>query len=205
MGAPTFPLMGLSRHRIGIDGAGVTTLAAAWGCPLRCKYCLNPQSWSADTKVTPVSPEELFQQVKIDDLYFQATGGGVVFGGGEPLAYADFIRAFRALCEGRWRLTAETCLNVPGENLKTALSCVDDFIVDIKDVNPDIYRRYTGGDNARALDNLRHLVETVGPARVKVRVPRIPGYNAEEDVARSVSALRESGVENMEVFTYMTR
>ena len=205
MGAPIFPLMGLSRHRIGIDGAGVTTLAAAWGCPLRCKYCLNPQSWSADTKVTPVSPEELFQQVKIDDLYFQATGGGVVFGGGEPLAHADFIRAFRALCEGRWRLTAETCLNVPAENLKTALSCVDDFIVDIKDVNPDIYRRYTGGDNARALDNLRHLVETVGPARVKVRVPRIPGYNAEEDVARSVSALRESGVENIEVFTYMTR
>ena len=40
----TFPLFALSRHRMATDGRGVTTLAAAWGCPLRCRYCLNPQS-----------------------------------------------------------------------------------------------------------------------------------------------------------------
>ena len=44
MNAPLYPLFALSRHRLGSDGAGVTTLAAARGCPLRCKYCLNPQA-----------------------------------------------------------------------------------------------------------------------------------------------------------------
>ncbi len=205
MAAPVFPLIGLERHRIGIDGAGVTTLAAAHGCPLRCRYCLNPQSWREDVSVKPVTPERLYDMVKTDDLYFQATGGGVVFGGGEPLLRTDFIRAFRALCGAKWRLTAETCLNVPGENLDVAMTCVDDFIVDIKDTNPDIYRRYTGAENARALANLETLLETVGPARVTVRVPRIPGYNTAEDVARSEKAVRAMGVEIVDVFDYVVR
>ncbi len=202
---PVFPLIGLMRHRIGIDGEGVTTLAAAHGCPLRCRFCLNPQSWREDAPVKPVTPEQLYDLVKIDDLYFQATGGGVVFGGGEPLLRTDFIRAFRGLCGDRWRLTAETCLNVPPENLRAAMACVDDFIVDIKDVNPDIYRRYTGADNARALSNLKILVGTVGPDRVVVRVPRIPGYNTPEDVARSEAAVRAMGVERVDVLDYIVR
>ena len=91
----TFPLMGFARHRLGIDGEGVTTLVAAWGCPLQCRFCLNPQCRDKNTPIKQITPEELFNMAKIDDLYFRATGGGITFGGGEPLLHAEFIRAFR--------------------------------------------------------------------------------------------------------------
>ena len=107
--------IGFKRHCIATDGEGVTTLAAFWGCPLRCKYCLNPQSLREETKCTEYTPEELYERVKIDDLYFVATRGGVTFGGGEPLLQTDFIESFRSLCGDRWRIYAETSLNVPAE------------------------------------------------------------------------------------------
>ena len=79
-------LIGVSRHRIGVDGEeGVTTLVAFHGCPLRCQYCLNPKALSSNGVWKRYTPEELYNHVKQDDLYFRATGGGVTFGGGEPL------------------------------------------------------------------------------------------------------------------------
>ena len=77
MNAPLYPLFALSRHRLGSDGAGVTTLAAARGCPLRCKYCLNPQALREETPVRLVAPAQLYAMTRVDGLYFQATGGGV--------------------------------------------------------------------------------------------------------------------------------
>ena len=78
-------LIGISRHRIGVDGEGVTTLVAFHGCPLRCQYCLNPKALSPNGVWKRYTPEELYNHVKQDELYFCATGGGVTFGGGEPL------------------------------------------------------------------------------------------------------------------------
>ena len=202
MNAPVFPMMGFSRHRLGVDGQGVTTLVAAQGCPLRCLYCLNPQGLDESTPVHRVSPEELYAMARVDDLYFQATNGGVTFGGGEPLMHAEFIYAFRKLCGRRWHIMAETCLNVPAEKLEIALECVDEFMVDIKDTDPGIYRLYTGQDNAQVLENLSKLLRAAGNERVTVRVPLIPGFNTEEDVARSVRALRAMGVVKLDLFTY---
>ena len=199
-----FPLIGISRHRLSTDGFGVTTLIAARGCPLRCRMCLNPHALDSDTPAKDVSARELFDLVKIDDLYFLATGGGVTFGGGEPLLYAEFIREFRELCGGAWHLTAETCLNVPAENVEIAAACVDEFLVDVKDMNPDIYRRYAGRDNAQVLSNLPLLINAVGPARVTARVPRIPGYNTPEDMQKSAGSLKALGVEKFDFFTYRT-
>lgn len=200
--APLFPLFALCRHRMGSDGAGVTTLAAARGCPLRCRYCLNPQCLKEETPARMVAPEELYEMARVDDLYFQATLGGVTFGGGEPLLYAPFIAAFRQRCGKTWRLTAETSLNVPEDLARAALPALDEVIVDVKDVDPAIYRAYTGGDNARALFNLRLALETLGAERVLARVPRIPGYNTERDVQKSVAALRKMGVTRFDVFSY---
>ena len=90
-------IFGLSRHRLTTDGEGVTTLVAFSGCPLRCKYCLNKASWDM-ANGRDYTPETLFEEVKIDQLYFLATHGGVTFGGGEPLLQVEFIKAFRELC-----------------------------------------------------------------------------------------------------------
>ncbi len=201
---PRFPLFALERHRLATDGQGVTTLAAAYGCPLRCAMCLNPQSWRKGTAFMAVTALELYDQVKMDDLYFQATGGGVTFGGGEPLTHAPFIQAFRQLCGDKWRLSAETCLNIPEPMLNVAIECVDEFIVDVKDTNPAIYRRYTGSDNKQALLNLAALVKAVGPERVLARVPLIPGFNEQADVEASVERLRLFGVTRFDTFTYRT-
>ena len=80
----TAALIGISRHRLTTDGEGVTTLVAFHGCPLRCKYCLNPQSFAQEGVWKQYDCEQLYEEVKIDELYFLATHGGVTFGGGEP-------------------------------------------------------------------------------------------------------------------------
>lgn len=196
------PVVTMSRHRMASDGQGVTTLVCFYGCPLRCKYCLNPFSFAPDTKTMPMTPAELYEKTKSDELYFLATGGGVTFGGGEPLLYAPFLKAFRDLCGTQWHLCAETSLAVPWENVYTAAKCIDMFYVDCKDADPDIYRCYTGGENARMLENLRKLIDLVGADRVVVRLPLIPGYNTDENRKNSQTALERMGVTQFDRFTY---
>ena len=202
--AVTAPVITFSRLRMTTDGEGVTTLVIFHDCPLRCKYCLNPSSFAPDTKREDLTPEQLYDKVKIDDLYFVATGGGVTFGGGEPLLRADFLKEFRALCGDRWHLCAETSLNVPAEAVRTAAECMDMFYVDCKDTNPEIYKAYTGIQNAQMLENLRTLISLAGTERVVVRVPLIPGYNTEDDREKSRSLLTSLGVTQFDFFTYKT-
>ena len=140
----------------------------------------------------------------IDALYFLATGGGVTFGGGEPLLYSDLLWEFREICGKDWHLCAETSLNVPWENVSRAADCIDHFYIDCKDTDPEIYRRYTGQDNARMLSNLRRLLEIVGPERITLRVPLIPEFNTEADQIRSCNLLQNLGVTNFDLFTYKT-
>lgn len=196
------PVVTMSRHRMASDGQGVTTLVCFHGCPLRCKYCLNPFSFAPDTKTTPMTPAVLYEKTKCDELYFLATGGGVTFGGGEPLLYAPFLKVFRELCGTQWHLCAETSLAVSWEDVQTAAECIDVFYVDCKDTDSDIYRRYTGGENALMLENLRKLIDLVGANRVVVRLPLIPGYNTEENRKNSQTALERMGVTQFDRFTY---
>ena len=200
----TAKIFGISRHRLTTDGEGVTTLVAFNGCPLRCRYCLNKTSWELD-KGRDYTPEILFEEVKIDQLYFLATHGGVTFGGGEPLLQVEFIKAFRELCGPQWRILAETSLNVPFENVQTIDPILDGYIIDIKDMNPEIYQAYTGKDNSTVLANLDWLLKSVDPNRIMVRVPHIPEFNTDEDVAKSKEHLTAMGVKNIDEFNYIIR
>ena len=196
---------GKGRLRMGIDGKGITTLCTFHGCPLRCKYCLNKRGLAPETKCDLLTPEELYDMVKIDDLYFQASGGGVTFGGGEPLLHTDFIAAFREICPDTWRLTAETSLYLSEEAVRHAATVVDDFIVDIKDTDPEIYLAYTGKKNDRVLANLRLLLSLVGPERIKVRVPLIPDFNTDANRENSKRLLSEMGIVHFDFFNYVIR
>lgn len=197
-------IFAVSRHRLATDGDGCTTLVTFNGCPLRCKYCLNKVSWKEDGGRI-YTPEMLFEEVKIDQLYFLATQGGVTFGGGEPLLQPEFIKAFRELCGTQWKLLAETSLNVPAENVKNVDTALDGYIVDIKDMNPDTYLKYTGKSLSLALKNLEWLLQQGDPGRVTVRVPHIPDYNTDDDVAKSVESLKAMGVMNIDEFQYVVR
>lgn len=198
------PFIGIDRHRLGADGRGVTTLAAFHGCPLRCKFCLNRRCLESAEGLPTYTPEQLFKYLSIDNLYFIATGGGVCFGGGEPLLHSDFIVEFKEHCGKSWNITVESSLNVPQEAVKAVVPVVGDFIVDIKESNLDIYRAYTGQEGGRAWDNLRFLLSAVGPRRIMVRVPLIEGYNTEADTAKTIAVLTEMGITNIDSFKYLT-
>jgi pyruvate formate lyase activating enzyme len=201
----TAPVVTFSRLRMQTDGKGITTLVCFHGCPLRCKWCINPFSFAPDTKRTEMSAQDLYDKVKIDQLYFLSTGGGVTFGGGEPLLYPQFLKEFREICGQAWHLCAETSLNVPWENVEAAAECIDKFYIDCKDTNPEIYRRYTGRDNEQMLSNLQKLVSLIGPERIVIRMPLIPEFNTDEDRQKSKALLEEMGVTQFNFFNYIIK
>ena len=201
------PVFNISRHRLQTDGKGVTTLVGAYGCPLLCRYCLNPHAWNPKTleKCIMLTPEALYEKVKIDELYFLATKGGVTFGGGESLLHADFICQFRRVCGPDWTLTVETSLNVAEERFLKVLDSVNDFIVDIKDLEPAVYESYTGSPIDKAASNLKLLAENVSPEHVHIRVPKIPKYNSKKHVLASFEKLKSMGFQSIEIFPYIMR
>lgn len=205
------PFFGVSRLRMGLDGRGVTTLVTFMGCQLRCKYCLNERCHGKvykDDGVTPckgilmLTPQQLYDILKKDNIYFQATGGGVCFGGGEPLEHPEFIMEFRKLCGTRWKITVETALACHPHNIELLAPIVDHWIVDIKDMNPRIREKYTGrvGDSAHQLCYLKQygIVDNV-----TIRVPHIPGFNTDEDVNRSIEQVKILGFKDIQEFEYL--
>ena len=198
------PVSAISRHRIGTDGDGVTTLVVLHSCPLRCRWCLNPQTWREGYPFREMTPGQLLSNVKVDDLYFQATGGGITFGGGEPALRSRFISVFRSICPPLWKINIETSLNVPSEHLERLLPVIDEFVIDIKDMNPLIYREYTGIDNARVIENLKWIACAGKADRCLIRIPLIPGYNTDDDRARSIADLEALGFTRFDKFEYKT-
>ena len=201
---PILPVMAIARHRLAADGEGVTTLVVSQGCPLRCKYCINPFTQTADLPAKKYSPQQLLEEVKIDDLYFQATGGGITFGGGEPLLHSDFIAAFHEIAPKEWTVNIETSLHVPRENLAKVLSFVKELIVDIKDLHEDIYRKYTEKELTLAWENLLFAREHLDESQIRVRVPLIPAFNTPELQQETAEKLRAAGFSNLDLFSYKT-
>lgn len=195
----------ISRHRIVTDGEGVTTLVVFRSCPLRCRWCLNPQTWRDGEHFMTMTPPQLFAHVRVDDLYFQATGGGITFGGGEPALRSRFISEFHELCPAQWKMNIETSLNVPREHVERLVPLIDEFVIDIKDMNPEIYRKYTGTDNGAVIENLKFLSSEGLADRCLIRIPLIPEFNSEEDRKESVRRLRELGFSRFDEFDYIIR
>jgi len=192
----------INRHRFEIDGKGIRTLIVLGNCLLRCKYCINAFTWDGTTHGKLYTPEELYEVVSVDSVYFYATKGGLTFGGGEPLLHSDFISNFMDIAPKEWSFIVETSLAVPQENISLIANRIDTFIVDIKSMDPDIYRKYTCGDLDLVKSNLSYLLESLGPERIRVRVPTIPGYADISSQERSISVLRDIGIRNIEAFKY---
>ena len=195
------PVYSIRRLRFGTDGKGITSLVAFMGCPLRCRHCINSWCHSDPSQARLMSPEDLYGELMIDDIYFQMTGGGVCFGGGEPTLYPEFIRQFRRVCGDRWRITVESALTCTEDVIPEMARSVDRWIVDVKDLSEEIYEEYTGKRND-IRSKLRVLLDA--GAETSVRVPHIPGHNSDADVARTVGELRSMGFNDIDEFTYIT-
>ena len=200
----TAPIIGIVRHSINVDGEGVCTLVAFHSCTLKCKYCLNPQSLTEVEKYKKITPEALLEKVKVDDLYFQATNGGITFGGGEPLSRAEFIEEFKQICPSNWRISIETAMNVEQSLVRRLLDVIDHYYIDIKDINNTIYESYTGKSNQQVIENLKFLAKKNLAKIITIRVPLIPGFNTANDQEKSIAYLKELGFKKFNRFTYLT-
>ncbi len=202
-------IMSISRLRMGTDGAGVATLVAFFGCPLNCEYCINNDCHARKYPIlnaparASYTPKELIDILKQDELYYLMSGGGIVFGGGEPLLQSDFIHKVCTLANPKWNIRIETSLNVPWKNVEPLIDDIDEWIIDIKDMDEDIYELYTGVPITQMRDNLIKLAAIVPTEKLRIRVPRIEGYNTEEDIKHSVNWIWENTGVKAEVFNYL--
>ena len=187
------PIFAVSRLRMNTDGSGITTLVAFMGCPLKCRCCLNPKCHepiSEDDGIMMLTPQGLYDLVKIDNIYFQTTGGGVCFGGGEPTMYANFIKAFRQVCGDKWKITLETSLACSADDLEMLTDVVDHWIVDVKSMDSAIYERYTGRQSGVS-QNLSRLQKLVPNEKVTIKVPAIPDFNEDRDLDADIELIRQ--------------
>lgn len=198
------PILGIHRHRLLSDGSGVRTLIGFYDCPLSCKYCLNPACHKAPDQLCFRTVENVLDEVKVDNLYFTVTGGGITFGGGEPLLYTDFINDFIKKAPHGWRYSCETSLNVEKKRLEEVLSVIDEFIVDIKDLSPTIYKDYTGANIDYVLSNLKFVSDIGLYNKFLIRIPQIPNYNNTNNISSSKEILINMGFSRFDYISFVT-
>ncbi|MBQ9988809.1 MAG: pyruvate formate lyase-activating protein [Clostridia bacterium] len=131
-----------------VDGPGIRTVVFLSGCMLRCQYCHNPDMW-AEKEGTPITPSELVEKLVRYKSYYQASGGGVTFSGGDPLLQPAFLAETLQKCRQNG---IHTCLDTAGAGLGAydeILSYTDLVLYDIKHYQPAEYRALTGRDIAQ--------------------------------------------------------
>lgn len=199
-------ILWINRHRINIDGVGITTLVSLPGCPLSCAYCINNELLQRNDLIKTVREEDLIDQLSVDHSYFLYTNGGITFGGGEPLLQWKHLLRFASLCPSEWNLTIETSLNVPTYYLEPLIQKNFTFIIDIKSMNSQIYREYTRKDNHQVLTNLKLIKQRIPIHRYAIKVPIIPDYADEKSQQDSIYKLHEIGFnpDTIIPFTYIS-
>jgi len=156
------------------DGDGIRYCVFLTGCPLRCVYCHNPDTWKKG--ITEVTPEEVVKKAKRYKPYFK-NGGGVTFSGGEPLLQAEeIVKAGKLLKECGIGYILDTSLAVPlSDSVKKAIGGADMILADLKFPDSEKMKRYTGGDISLVLSALDYIAET--KKRCRIRTVVVPGIN----------------------------
>lgn len=161
------------------DGPGIRTIVFIKGCPLRCRWCFNPES--QDPRPTPqfgkiMTVREVFNQVKKEQAIFRRSGGGITFSGGEALTQPDFVEALiRAAHLSGFNTNVETAGYVPEETIRRIIPQLDYVYMDIKAVPADVHKWGTGCNNLPILRNA--LIASKLAKHMVVRVPVIPTFN----------------------------
>ena len=156
-----------------VDGPGVRFVVFLQGCALRCKYCHNPETWSAEGG-TEWSPEKLFQHVWRYRNYW-GKKGGITVSGGEPLRQMDFLTKFFQLARAKG---VHTALDTAGQPFQpddpaylaafdTLMASTSLVILDLKEIDPEKHRQLTGRDNANILAMARHISDLGVPLWIR--------------------------------------
>lgn len=149
-----------------------------------------------------VTPEAILKEVLRDRSFYERTGGGVTFSGGEPLLQIDFLEAALRLCREAGLHTAiETCGCVPWESFERAAPLLDTILFDIKSTDNEKHRLYTGAECCNILSNCAHLAQIA--RELIIRVPVIPEFNFDQAaLERTVRFAEKIGVKEVDFLPY---
>ncbi len=159
-----------------VDGPGIRTVVFLQGCGLKCSFCHNPDSQRASGG-TEISSSELMEKIKRFKPYFERSGGGVTFSGGEPLLQRDFLLEMLILCKNEG---IHTCLDTSGAGVggyEEILKYTDLVLYDVKALTKESYQKICMADISKTEEFQKHLsgTETI------VRQVVIPGINDNDD------------------------
>lgn len=142
-----------------VDGPGIRFVLFMQGCPLRCQYCHNPDTWDA-TKGMEVTTDEIFEQIKKYRKYMDLTGGGVTITGGEPLMQIEFVdELVDMLNKEGIHVAIDTSAAIATESAFDIMKKCDLVLLDIKSYNKDTYKELTGVNLAPTLKTMDFLAE----------------------------------------------
>lgn len=185
-----------------LDGPGIRTVVFLSGCPMRCVYCHNPDTWEKDAG-TQMTADEAFQKIKRYRPYFKEKGG-ITLSGGEPLLQTGFATELFRLCKNAGIHTAlDTSGAVCNENTELLLDVTDLVILDIKHTDPMAFRlrtNYPMEHVLRFLDLCKRKQK-----RLWIRQVIVPGItDNEENIYALKQMARDANAERIELLPYHT-
>lgn len=187
-----------------VDGPGIRFVVFMQGCPLRCLYCHNPDTWDVKREVKYcMQPSELLAEVLRYKNFIAK--GGVTITGGEPLLQADFLKEFFCLCKKEGIHTAlDTSGYICSDKALEVLECVDLVLLDIKTINPSFHPYLAGVKLDNTLKFLDELKKRSVPTWIRHVV--VPGLTDDD---ASLDALAEyishyQVVQKVELLPYHT-
>jgi pyruvate formate lyase activating enzyme len=194
------------------DGPGIRTTVFLKGCPLACMWCHNPEGQSHLPQLmrSPAgerlageayTPERLAGRLNRQAAILKTNGGGVTFSGGEPLLQAQFVAEVIDRLDGI-HVLLDTSGYGSEKDLRLLLERCQLVFYDLKLIDPELHRRYTGCDNALILHNLQVL--SASGVSFVIRVPLVPGVTDTDsnlgDIARTIGGL--PGLLRVDLLTY---
>jgi pyruvate formate lyase activating enzyme len=199
------------------DGPGIRLTCFTTGCPLSCWWCHNPEALRRpptdestcghDSNGEPgerrISVAELMAEIAKEQVFIDESGGGVTFSGGEPLVQLDFLDAALTACREREIHTAvDTSGYAPRSAFARVADRVDLFLYDLKLIDDQAHRKYTGVSNALIHENLRFLVER--GRSVVIRIPVVPGFTGADSNIAGIADLLVAigGIDTIHLLPY---
>jgi pyruvate formate lyase activating enzyme len=203
------------------DGPGIRTTVFFKGCPLRCWWCHNPESQDAWVEQVSVqrtldgcvfetrsavggrrSAADVMNEIEKDEIFYQESGGGVTFSGGEPLMQADALRELLVLCKEKGYHTAvDTCGHAENGALKKVMEMVDLWLFDLKLMDDVKHVEYTGVSNELALKNLEILARA--GKDIIIRFPLIPGItDGRENLEAIATLMKKLDLKRIDILPY---
>lgn len=199
-----------------VDGPGVRYILFLQGCPMRCLYCHNPETWAKEAPGSyAATPQEAFAAAYRYHHYWK-NSGGITVSGGEALMQMDFVTELFRLAKEKG---VHTTIDTAGHpftrradwlaRFRELFGLTDLFLLDIKQIDSEKHRKLTGFGNENILDFARYIAEEGG--RMWIRHVLVPGYTDDEGDLRRlrvfIDSLREispTAVERVEVLPYHT-